>query len=177
VRPTARQGDAGMVDLLVTYMEMRSPDPAPAHPCPVSGATVDRETLDPAKYRPLYRTVGGPVRWDQRLRMPEDELRAFLLDPATHLHVLRLDGQAVGLCEFDGIGKPDVELTHFGIIPQCHGRGLGAYLLDQALRAIWSHKPRRIWLHTDTYDHARAQPTYGKAGFVAFDQRVETFPD
>lgn len=166
-----------MVDLLVTYMEMRDPNPAPVRPRPLPGATVGRETLDLISYRRLYRAVGEPVRWDQRLRMPEDELLAFLLDPATHLHVLRLDGEAVGMCEFDGVGKPDVELTHFGLVPHCHGRGLGAYLLDHALGAVWSHKPRRIWLHTDTYDHARAQPTYGRAGFAVFDQRVETLPD
>ncbi|MEP6566025.1 MAG: GNAT family N-acetyltransferase [Mesorhizobium sp.] len=166
-----------MVDLLVTYMEMREPNPAPPHAPPISGAIIVREILHPTDYLPLYRAVGEPVRWDQRLRMPENTLREFLLDPTTHIHVLRLDGVPVGLCEFAGVGRQEVELTHFGLVPDCHGRGLGAYLLDHALRAVWSHRPRRIWLHTDTCDHAKAQPTYIKAGFVAFDQRIETFPD
>lgn len=166
-----------MVDLLVTYMEMSTPGSAQTRLSPVAGAVVARETLGLEDYLPLYRAVGEPVRWDQRLRMPREELRAFLSDISTHVYVLRLEGRPVGLCEFAGVGGPDVELTHFGLVPDQHGRGLGSYLLDNALRAVWSLRPRRVWLHTDTCDDARAQPTYGKAGFVVFDRRTETFPD
>ncbi|MBN9256502.1 MULTISPECIES: GNAT family N-acetyltransferase [unclassified Mesorhizobium] len=166
-----------MVDLLVTYMEMSAPDSAPPKRAPLPGAVVARERLDPESYLPLYRAVGEPVNWDQRLRMPLAELRAFLQDTSTHIYVMRLDGRPIGLCEFAGVGGQHVELTHFGLVPDEHGRGLGSYLLDSALRAVWSTRPRRVWLHTDTCDDARAQPTYGKAGFVVFDRRVETFPD
>jgi ribosomal protein S18 acetylase RimI-like enzyme len=90
---------------------------------------------------------------------------------------LRVDGEAAGLCEFTAVGQPVVELTHFGLIPAFQGRRLGPYLLDQSLRAVWSHGSEKLWLHTDTYDHPSAQSVYRRAGFKTYAQRMETFPD
>jgi GNAT superfamily N-acetyltransferase len=166
-----------LVDLLVTYMEMRQANPAPARVKPAAGASVALERLDSASYISLYRAVGEPVQWDQRLRMAAGDLERLLALPSTHIHVLRVEGVAAGLCEFNGVGQPDVELVHFGLVPAFQGRRLGPFLLDRALRAVWSHAPQRVWLHTDTYDHPSAQSVYGRAGFKAYAQRVETFPD
>jgi GNAT superfamily N-acetyltransferase len=166
-----------LVDLLVTYMEMRQADPAPVRASPVAGATAALERLDSASYISLYRAVGEPVQWDQRLRMAADDLERLLALPSTHIHVLRVEGAAAGLCEFNGVGEPDVELVHFGLVPAFQGHRLGPFLLDQALCAVWSHAPQRIWLHTDTYDHPAAQSVYSRAGFKSYDQRMETFPD
>lgn len=90
---------------------------------------------------------------------------------------MRVDGEAAGLCEFNGVGQVDDELTHFGLIPRFQGRKLGPFLLDRSLRAAWSHRPERLWLHTDTYDHPGAQEVYRRAGFKPYAQRMETFPD
>jgi GNAT superfamily N-acetyltransferase len=166
-----------MVDLLVTYMEMLAPPQgAPLAP-PLPGAIVACEKLDLSSYLDLYRAVGGPVQWDQRLRMAEADLETLLDDDATHIHVLRVDGEAAGLCEFNEVGQPAVELVHFGLVPAFQGRRLGPFLLDRALRAAWSHRPERLWLHTDTHDHPAAQSVYGRAGFRAYTRRIETFPD
>jgi ribosomal protein S18 acetylase RimI-like enzyme len=75
------------------------------------------------------------------------------------------------------LARPVVELTHFGLAPAFQGRKLGPFLLDQSLRAVWSQKPERLWLHTDTCDHPAAQSVYSRAGFTAYAQRMETFPD
>jgi ribosomal protein S18 acetylase RimI-like enzyme len=166
-----------LVDLLVTYMEMTTPPSASEVPPPLPGTSLRQECLGVTDYLELYRTIGQPLQWDQRLRTASAALEAFLGSPQTSLSVLRLHGSSVGLCEFEGIGRPDVELTHFGLVPAVQGRGLGPYLLDRALRTIWSKTPDRIWLHTDTNDHPKARDTYRKAGFQVFAQRVETFPD
>ncbi|TRD00351.1 GNAT family N-acetyltransferase [Mesorhizobium sp. WSM4303] len=166
-----------MVDLLVTYMEMRQADPAPARVSPAACASVALERLDSASYISLYRAVGEPVQWDQWLRMAAEDLERLLALPSTRIHVLRVEGVAACLCEFNGVGQPDVELVHFGLVPAFQGRKLGPFLLDQALRAVWSHAPQRVWLHTDTYDHPAAQSVYGRAGFKPYEQRMETFPD
>ena len=158
-------------------MEMRQADPAPARAKPAAGASVALERLDSASYISLYRAVGEPVQWDQRLRMPAAELERLLALPSTHIHVLRVEGAAAGLCEFNGVGQPDVELTHFGLIPALQGRRLGPYLLGEAVGAVWSHAPERLWLHTDTFDHPGAQAVYRRAGFRPYLQRVESFPD
>ncbi|RJT32128.1 GNAT family N-acetyltransferase [Mesorhizobium waimense] len=166
-----------MVDLLVTYMEMTAPPSGDAFAAPAPGAMVARETLDIDGYVSLYRAVGEPVQWDQRLRMGSGELERLLALASTHTHVLRVDGEAAGLCEFNGVGQAEVELTHFGLIPAFQGGKLGPFLLDRSLRAAWSHRPRRLWLHTDTYDHPGAQSVYRRAGFKPYAQLMETFPD
>ncbi|MEP9372990.1 GNAT family N-acetyltransferase [Mesorhizobium sp. KR1-2] len=166
-----------MVDLLVTYLEMTDAPQGAVFPAPVAAARIERETLDPAEYVALYRAVGEPLNWDMRLRMPAEELRDFLTNPATHVYVLRVDGRAVGLCEFDGVGQPEVELVHFGLIADVQGQKLGPCLLDRALREVWSHATQRVWLHTDTSDHPKAKSTYQRAGFRIFAERMETFPD
>ncbi|UCI05370.1 GNAT family N-acetyltransferase [Mesorhizobium sp. B1-1-8] len=165
-----------MVDLLVTYMEMTAPPGEPLA-VPLPGALVAREALDHSSYVSLYRAVGGPVQWDQRLRMPKAELETLLARASTHIHVLRVDGDAAGFCEFNDGGRADIELVHFGLVPAFQGRRLGPFLLDRSLRAVWSYRPERLWLHTDTQDHPTAQSVYGRAGFKAYAQRMETFPD
>ncbi|MBZ9850259.1 GNAT family N-acetyltransferase [Mesorhizobium sp. CA14] len=166
-----------MVDLLVTYMEMLAPPQGAPLASPSSGAVVARERLDLSNYLDFYRAVGGPVQWDQRLSMAEADLETLLASASTHIHVLRVDGEAAGFCEFNGIEQAAIELVHFGLIPAFQGKRLGPFLLDQALRAAWSHRPQRLWLHTDTYDHPAAQSVYERAGFRVYTQRVESFPD
>jgi ribosomal protein S18 acetylase RimI-like enzyme len=166
-----------MINLLVSYFEAVAPPPGPVLDAPIAGSSIDREKPDAADYLPLYRAIGEAVQWDARLRMPIAELETFLQDPATHIYVLRLDGSAVGLCEFDAVGRPEVELCNFGLIPAAQSRGLGPYLLDHALRAVWRFAPRRVWLHTDTNDHPRAETIYSRAGFRLYRQQVESFPD
>ena len=167
-----------MVQLLVTYLEMNAPPRGPELSPPLGTVIVEREAPDATTYLALYRAIGAPLHWDQRSRMASDELQGFLTGPATRLYVLRLADRSVGMCEFDRVGEPDVELTHFGLIPDFQGQRLGPYLLDRALRSIWaSPGTRRIWLHTDTYDHPKALSVYQRAGFQTYDQRVETFPD
>ena len=163
--------------LLVTYMEMRNPPEGPALPAPSADLSICEERLSVADYIALYRAVGAPLDWDSRLRLPQDTLAAFLSAPSTRIFVLRERGGAAGFCEFDAAGMPDIELTHFGLVPAAYGRRLGPFLLDTALRAVWSEATWRLWLHTDTKDHAKAQATYARAGFAAYKQQVEEFPD
>lgn len=128
-------------------------------------------------YLALYRSVGDPLQWDSRLRVDPVELATFLCDDTCAIFVLRESGAAVGICEFEGFGQTDVELTHFGLIPSAQGRGMGSYLLDECLRECWANRPRRVWLHTDTNDDPLAIAVYERAGFRCYKSEIETFPD
>ena len=161
------------VQLLVTYMEMLERPAGDAFPAPIAHAVVTSERPVAAAFLSLYRAVGEPLRWDQRLRMPRADLDDFLGSLSTGLYILRLDGRAVGLCEFDRVDTQDVELTHFGLVPEVYGKRLGPFLLDSALRAVWDRGANRIWLHTDEWDHPKAQDTYRRAGFSTFAQKLE----
>lgn len=166
-----------MVELLVTYLDMSQPPRGAALSSPEVAAGLTRERLSLASYLDLYRTIGTPLDWDQRLRMPRDDLAVLLASPSTWLNVLRVDGVAAGFCEFNGVGEPAVELAHFGLTDAFQGRGLGPYLLDSSLRSVWMEQPERVWLHTDTNDHPKALSVYLRAGFSIRERRMERFLD
>ncbi|HEX4151530.1 MAG TPA: GNAT family N-acetyltransferase [Steroidobacteraceae bacterium] len=166
----------------VTYLELRE---APVRAAPRAGReSVTLETMTSADYLELYRCVGAPLRWDTRLQMPIAELDSLLGGGSLRIYLLRgaaggaaADGGAagpvLGFCEFDRHAFPEIELKHFGLVPQAQGRGLGPWLLSTALCLEWAAGARRIWLHTDTWDHPAALPVYVRAGFRVYDVREE----
>jgi ribosomal protein S18 acetylase RimI-like enzyme len=166
-----------LVKLLVTYLEMTEAPKGPAVASPDPAAYVARESLAPADYLELYCAVGTPVRWDTRLRQTPDALADLLRSTRFDLFVLRVEGRALGLCEFDRRDFPEIELAHYGLVPDAQGRGLGRFLLDHCMRAAWQKRPSRIWLHTDGDDDPRALALYRRVGFREYLRRVEEFPD
>jgi len=158
--------------LRVTYLELRD---APTRKAPpVGNVRIVRERLSSWAYLDLYKSVGEPLGWDQRIRMPEGELAALLEAESLSVYVLRDPlGEGLGFCEFDRREFPDVELKNFGIVTAAQGRGLGPWLLSVALCEEWNHGPTRIWLHTDTWDHPAAIRVYERAGFRVFAVRDE----
>jgi ribosomal protein S18 acetylase RimI-like enzyme len=165
MKRTMDEPDASIVR--VTYLELREP---PAPPAPRFGPErISREHLALGEYLALYRNVGESLRWDQRLRMPEEDLAALLEGGSLNTYVLRNGhDHALGFCEFDRHAFPQVELKNFGLIPEAQGRGLGPWLLSVALSEEWTASPVRIWLHTDTWDHPAAIGVYERAGFRVY---------
>jgi GNAT superfamily N-acetyltransferase len=165
--------------LWVTYLELRD---APALALSRTGPeSIRLETLTGSDYLELYRRVGEPLRWDTRLDLPVGELESLLAGGSLHTYVLRAGeaagtsggGVALGFCEFERQAFPEIELKHFGLVPEAQGRGLGLWLLSTALCREWSSGAARIWLHTDTWDHPAAVPVYRRAGFKVYDQRYQ----
>ena len=155
----------------VSYLELTRA-PVPLESC-LHAERVAAEKLPIDEYLSLYRLVGEPVRWDQRLKMPRPELAMLLASPRSQIYVLRDSlAQPIGLCEFERT-LPDIELKNFGLDPSAQGKGLGAFLLRTALLQEWLLGPRRIWLHTDTWDHPAAIKLYEGAGFQTYLTRDE----
>lgn len=162
-----------MTLLRVTYMELREPPPSPP-PAREGPERIALETPSLHDYLALYRKVGAPLRWDQRLQMPEADLAALLNSGSLSIHVLRGEhGDALGFCELDHHIPQEIEIKNFGLIPQAQGRGLGPWLLRTALHHAWQSNTRRIWLHTDTWDHPSAISVYERAGFKIYAVRDE----
>jgi ribosomal protein S18 acetylase RimI-like enzyme len=152
--------------LRVSYMRLTE---APSVPHPHTGAeSISLEQMSLAAYLALYKSVGGPLRWDQRLLMPEAALE-LLADNHLRIYVLRnADHAELGFCEFDHGTFPEVELKNFGLVPEAQGRGLGRYLLATSLKEEWKFNPTQIWLHTDTWDHPAAIHVYESLGFRVY---------
>ena len=156
-----------MTILRVSYMRLTE---APTVACPHTGPeSIALEQITLAAYLALYKRVGGPFRWDQRLLMPEAELETLLAGDRIHVYVLRdADHIALGFCEFDHGEFPRIELKSFGLVQEAQGRGLGRYLLATALNEEWKFNPTQIWLHTDTWDHPAAIHVYEGFGFRVY---------
>jgi ribosomal protein S18 acetylase RimI-like enzyme len=168
-----------MTRLRVSYLGLTAP-PLPCAKAPALAAVINRERLDPESYLALYRAVGEPWRWDERVRMPRDQLDRHLRSKACDIFVARRvsGNEALGFCEFDSTGLPAIQLVNFGLIPAAQGQGLGPHLLHEALGAIWhQRRPARIWLHTDEWDHPGAVAVYRRAGFTLEKQTYEDAAD
>ncbi|HEX9462254.1 MAG TPA: GNAT family N-acetyltransferase [Alphaproteobacteria bacterium] len=167
-----------ILEVTVTYLEMKTPPQAPPPPAP---ALAHRIELVPqpsvAFYRYLYNVVGEPWLWHERRKTDDATLAALLADPKVSLQVVYADGEPAGYAELNERRVPDIELAYFGIVPKFIGRRLGPTLLRAAIDLAWSHNPRRLWVHTCSLDHPKALSCYQRAGFVVYDKIVRRIRD
>jgi GNAT superfamily N-acetyltransferase len=165
--------DKGLIETLVTYLEMTEPPTRAPLPPPRAGIEV-RHAVRPtiSFYRYLYDAIGKDWMWYERKLLGDAELAAIIHDPKVEVNVLWLDGVPAGLAEFDRRDLPDVELAYFGIVPELIGQGVGRFLLDWSVRHAWRSRPRRFWVHTCDLDHPRALGVYQKAGFRIYDRQT-----
>lgn len=123
--------------------------------------------------RYLYHEVGRGLRWTDRDLWPDAELRAYLDRPGVGVWLLSMGGAPAGYFELKRDPDGSVEIAYFGLLPDFHGRGLGRWLLEQAIHTAWTAEPglpapTRVWLHTCTFDHPAALPNYRARGFDVF---------
>lgn len=160
------------------YLEMRLPPPrqALAQRPGLSFHRSHQPSL-PA-YRALYNDVGRDYRWVDRNLMPDAELLSILHDPRVEIYLLSVDGTVAGYAELDRRIDAEVEIAYLGLKPGFCGKGLGKYLLQFALARAWACQPARVWVHTCEWDHPAALPSYQKAGFVLYDEKIiqQTLP-
>lgn len=166
-----------VVPAKTTYLEMLSPDAAQpaAIPSPYSADRIAVRRLSApgvSQYRALYRGVGRQYHWVDRLLMPDVELEAIIQDERVEILVLYVDGEAAGYAELDRRTPGEIELAYFGLFPPFIGRGLGKFLLREAIAIAWRYAPRRLWVHTCDLDHPGALANYLQAGFVVYDERI-----
>lgn len=164
---------AGMIDMVITYLEMTARPSRPHAPAPAGQLALMR--ADPPTvsfYRYLYDTVGEPWLWHERREMDDSTLAAIITDPAVEVYVLYVSGVPAGYSELDRRVPGETELAYFGLLPEFTGRGLGPYLLDWSVDRAWAHDTRRVWVHTCNRDHPGAMATYQRGGFTPYRQET-----
>ena len=156
-----------------TYLEMTDPSALEGAPPPVPGGAVERlDQAPPDLWRLLYTEVGREYHWVDRLGWTDDDIRAYLADPALEFWVLRVDGEAAGYFELRKHADGAVEIAYFGLLPAFVGRGFGKFLLTQAVERAWGRGAARVWLHTSSLDHASALSNYLARGFSIWKQEI-----
>ena len=156
------------VDCVITHLEMtaRPGAPRPHLPLGPASALIGAERPPVRYFLWLYDAVGHAYEWTDMLDMPEDEVAAFLHDPAVTLYTLVRDGWPHGFFVLDCRLPEACDLAYFGLLPEAIGRGLGSFLLLTAVHMAWDRPgTARLTVNTNSLDHPRALPLYQKAGF------------
>ncbi len=163
------------VDVVRTYLELASPGQLLACDSPDPRARVERVLGAPASFfRYLYREVGRDNSWIDRLGWTDEQLRERLAQPGVALHVLTLSAAPAGYFELERHADLSVEIAYLGLLPEFRGRGLGGFLLSEAVREAWAMEASRVWLHTCTLDSPQALPNYRARGFRPYkEERYE----
>lgn len=120
----------------------------------------------PSFWRYLYSEVGRRHHWVDRLPWTDDEIRAYLADPAVSLWLMSVAGAPAGYFELRKDDEGGIEIAYFGLLEEFIGRGLGGHLLTVAAERAWETSPSRVWLHTNTLDHPAALRNYQSRGFA-----------
>lgn len=165
------------VATIVTTLEMRTRPPLrPLPSSPLRLVAWDRPSVE--KYRALFRRVGAPWLWFSRLVMADAQVLRIIHDPKVAIFAaVDHAGIEVGMLELDFRESGQCEISYFALIPELAGRGLGRWLMAEALSRAWIKGIDRVWVHTCTLDHPSALNFYRAQGFVAIGRTVETFPD
>ena len=164
---------SGHVGTVVTFLEMKE---RPAlRPMPSSRLRLVRwGVVEPAKYRALFRRVGGPWLWYSRLAMDD----AALLAAVAEVHaVIDPRGVEVGMIELDFRKDGECLIRFLGLVPELAGKGHGKWLFAQVMALAWRKGVERVHVNTCSLDHPAALPSYLKAGFTAYKRAFESFPD
>lgn len=166
---------AGVREVLVTELELTSPDQLrPTPPPPRAPDLVRAESPAPELSRFFYRAVGGDWYWLDRLDWTLAQWDEWVRLPGHALWTCWLDGAPVGYVELQTDAPDSVEIAYFGLLPAYVGRGLGGWLLTQAVERAWDVPgTTRVWLHTCELDSPAALPNYRARGFVPCGTSVE----
>jgi GNAT superfamily N-acetyltransferase len=158
-----------VIPVTTTYLEHTDPHGivAPSRPAPAGFAT--RVVHDPAVNADLYRRVGGDWSWTDRLVWTDPQWARWADRAETH--VIELDGATCGYFELLAESSGSVLVALFGLLPECHGRGLGGHALVAALRRGFELRPR-VYLTTCTLDGPYALANYTARGMRVY--RTET---
>ena len=159
------------VAVVVTYLELdvgarlALPGPLPAAPA----GELQLERIAPPAVADvaatMYRAVGGPWHWTDRLPWTGEEWRRAVDQDAVELWVACVAGDTAGYFELH-VADDAVELKYIGLLPEFTGRRIGGTLLSAAIdRARCLGRPR-MTVNTCTLDHPAALPNYLKRGFT-----------
>lgn len=128
-------------------------------------------------YINLYREVGRDYIWNYRPGQAEDEIDNIIKSSATQLYVLYDGDKAIGMAECDVTDPKNIEVVHFGLLPDYTHKGIGKQFFNNVLVRLWAQKPDRVFLSTCGMDHPKAPQFYQNAGFKIFKETEADFKD
>lgn len=123
-------------------------------------------------YRYLVDRIGREWHWTTYLCFGDAELTERIHGERRDMRLLLVDGSPAGFFDLDRKADRVTELVYFGLLPHVVGRGLGKWLLSQAIHAAFSAGAERLVLYTCSLDHPAALGVYQSAGFRIVEEEL-----
>ena len=117
----------------------------------------------------FYKEVGKDFFWKDRLRWSDQEWLSYINNDFFKLYILKYNNKLAGYYELLYDFKTfSMEIPYFGIFKEFYGKGIGGYLLTDAILNSFNHKVDKVWVHTCTLDHPNALKNYLARGMKVF---------
>jgi ribosomal protein S18 acetylase RimI-like enzyme len=124
-------------------------------------------TVDFCKF--LYKEVGRDFFWRDRLKWSDKDWLNYINNIFFKLYILKKNNKLAGYYELLYDPKiPSMEISYFGIFKEFFGKGIGGYLLTDAILTSFNQKINKVWVHTCTLDHPNALKNYLARGMKVF---------
>jgi len=127
----------------------------------------------------MFSDVGRAYGWFERLTWTNSDWDKYFSDNDVIFYLGYHRNRIIGYLEMIHHASDEMEIVHFGLLPEFVGKGLGGYFLSQAIHAAWRFYPVRVFLNTCDTDHPAALQNYLKRGFKIIETglRFENRPD
>ena len=124
-------------------------------------------TQDLCKF--FYKEIGKDFFWRDRLRWSDQQWLDYIGNNFFKLYILKHKNILVGYYELLYDPKTlSMEIPYFGIFKEFYGKGIGGYLLTDAILNSFNQKVDKVWVHTCTLDHPNALKNYLARGMKIF---------
>lgn len=155
------------------YLEMNTPSEL-IEKTDSLGLLIEEAKIDEFRFNKfLYQLVGEQWGWIDKLPLSNEEWIEYVENPNLRTWVAYYRGTVAGYFELNTNESGDTEIAYFGLVPNFIGKGLGGYLLSQAISNAWqSPETKRVWVHTCSLDHDSALSNYKARGLKLYKKEV-----
>ena len=117
----------------------------------------------------FYKEVGRDFFWRDRLKWRDQDWLDYINNDFFKLYILKYNNKLAGYYElFYDPRTFSMEISYFGIFKEFFGKGIGGYLLTDAILTSFNQKINKVWVHTCTLDHPNALKNYLARGMKIF---------
>ena len=114
----------------------------------------------------FYKQIGKKHQWTDRLIWQDKNWIDYVSNEKVETYILRTEDDLIGYFELI-FEVNNCELAYLGILEEYIGKGLGGFLLSEALKVVLK-KIKRDWVHTCSLDHPNAIENYKLRGMKIF---------
>ena len=121
----------------------------------------------------LYKQIGKKHHWVDRLIWTDQDWIKYVSRFDLYTYILKVNHEIAGFFEFIfHKEKFEIEIAYLGLLEEYIGKGLGGYLLSEAIKIAWTFKIHRTWVHTCSLDHKNALNNYLARGMSVFNSKI-----